>query len=667
MGLTPPWERPAEPNPMLDSALAYARLGISVFPVHGLRNGVCSCGSTDCKSPAKHPATPHGLHDATTDTAQIRAWWGAKPYLNVASPTVDRITLDIDPRNGGDLSLERIEERYGKLPDTWMVYTGGGGTHYTYRLPRGLAIKTAHPISPTFPGIDLQGSGAYVLLPPSTHISGRKYLPEASSDILDGQAIATAPDWLLQLCALHSEAERSTEPVELHNAFPSELAEARAALDRLDPDCGYEPWVKVGQALHSTCWIEAYGLWAEWSAKGTKWCGDIELRKKWRSFDANRSVQVTINTLYWMAKQMGQQAEPPPASEAPKSSWLVFASDLMAERQTVAWTISGVIPHNVLGQIFGASGSGKTFVHLDMALHVATGRDWHGHKVKPGAVLLVAGEGFYGLSKRLHAWAGHHEQDMAGVPLVLTRGAIVVPDRKELGKLRDEVLAVQDRLAVPLSWIVLDTLNRNFGGGDENSTQDMSRFVDGMAWLRDELQTGVCPIHHTGHLDGSRSRGNSSLYGALDYEIKVERDRESRIIKLACTKMKDAEEFADKYFESVPVGTPVTDEEGAIQTSIVLVETAQPGEVDDVAPHHLQAASDIVRRLASEYIARLTSQDLAVPDPTLVPLEDVREAFISTYEKRDSGRRAWNRIKVDLVAQFGGSSPLKVASGQGGT
>jgi hypothetical protein len=51
----------------------------------------------------------------------------------------------------------------------------------------------------------------------------------------------------------------------------------------------------------------------------------------------------------------------------------------------------------------------------------------------------------------------------------------------------------------------------------------------------------------------------------------------------------------------------------------------------------------------------------------LVPLEDVREAFISTYEKRDSGRRAWNRIRADLVAQFGGSSPLKVSSGQSGT
>jgi hypothetical protein len=131
--------------------------------------------------------------------------------------------------------------------------------------------------------------------------------------------------------------------------------------------------------------------------------------------------------------------------------------------------------------------------------------------------------------------------------------------------------------------------------------------------------------------------------------------------------MKDAEEFTDKYFDSVPIGTPVTDEEGAIQTSIVLVETGQPGDPDETAPHHLQAASDIVRRLASEYVARLASQGLAIPEPTLVPLEDVREAFISSYEKRDSGRRAWNRIKVDLVALFGGTSPLKVAAGQGGT
>ena len=62
----------------LDWALAYARARFRVFPVHTMRNGVCSCGGLNACKPGKHPVgtlVPHGLRNATTDPALIKAWW----------------------------------------------------------------------------------------------------------------------------------------------------------------------------------------------------------------------------------------------------------------------------------------------------------------------------------------------------------------------------------------------------------------------------------------------------------------------------------------------------------------------------------------------------------------------------------------------------------------
>ena len=60
-----------------ESALRYARRGWPVFPVHAVREGICTCGKADCDSPGKHPRTEHGFKDASVEGAKIRAWWSA--------------------------------------------------------------------------------------------------------------------------------------------------------------------------------------------------------------------------------------------------------------------------------------------------------------------------------------------------------------------------------------------------------------------------------------------------------------------------------------------------------------------------------------------------------------------------------------------------------------
>ena len=157
----------------LSAAVAAARRGWLVIPIHWPRDGQCSCGKGSCPSPAKHPLTKNGLKDATTDEAVIQQWWHRYPEANVAIVTgagSGIVVLDIDPPHGGDESLAALEAEWGRLPETVEVVTGSGGRHIYFKHP-GVGIAVPNSAGKLGPGLDVRGDGGYVLIPPSRHIS----------------------------------------------------------------------------------------------------------------------------------------------------------------------------------------------------------------------------------------------------------------------------------------------------------------------------------------------------------------------------------------------------------------------------------------------------------------------------------------------------------------
>ena len=182
----------------LQAALAYAReLGWAVFPLHSVEEaGRCSCHrGADCERAGKHPRTREGLKEATTEARTLRSWWVQWPDANLAVATgpgsgID--VLDVDPRHGGDDSLETLKAEYGPLPATAEQHTGGGGRHLLFAHHEGVRNKAG-----LAPGLDVRGEGGYVVVPPSTHASGRSYMWELSSR--PGQVEPAAwPPWLLE-------------------------------------------------------------------------------------------------------------------------------------------------------------------------------------------------------------------------------------------------------------------------------------------------------------------------------------------------------------------------------------------------------------------------------------------------------------------------------------
>jgi hypothetical protein len=135
------------------------------------------------------------LQSARPSAEQVADWFSRWPDANIGIVTGEisnLIVLDIDPKHGGDASLERLEHRFGPLPATIEATTGGGGRHLYFAHPGGL-IRNRTGLAQ---GIDLRGDGGYIVAPPSIHPSGLPYA-WASGRSPDDIMLAALPRWIL--------------------------------------------------------------------------------------------------------------------------------------------------------------------------------------------------------------------------------------------------------------------------------------------------------------------------------------------------------------------------------------------------------------------------------------------------------------------------------------
>lgn len=222
------------------------------------------------------------------------------------------------------------------------------------------------------------------------------------------------------------------------------------------------------------------------------------------------------------------------------------------------WTVDGVL--GGLGLLWGEAGVGKSFVACSLAAAVATGRPWLGHRVTEGPVVYIAGEGGApSVARRLDAALAALRFDPDdGTPLwIITPGVDMVAGPAE-------VMAVMDGVVPQL--LIVDTLARCFGG-DENSSQDMGKFVHTLDLLRDLYGGSVLVVHHANKTDSvgaRRVRGSSVLYGAVDVSMEL-RFAGNGCMALVADKLRDrdvSDAVAELRFEQVALPTGELDELG---------------------------------------------------------------------------------------------------------
>lgn len=221
------------------------------------------------------------------------------------------------------------------------------------------------------------------------------------------------------------------------------------------------------------------------------------------------------------------------------------ASDIVS-REPIVYLAARHIPEVSFGFLYSDPGAGKSFLALDLALHIACGaKSWHGDAIKAAddrIVVYLAAEGAHGFRNRIVAWHVKNGLPTYSDRFILIEQPINFMREEDIDKL---LRTVRDSIGAQPALIVVDTVSRAAPGTEENSVKDMSLFVRACDRLKDAYSCAVLGVHHA-NKQGGGLRGSTALLGAADFIFKLTRNKGASIGKLHCEKQKDG---ADGWIE----------------------------------------------------------------------------------------------------------------------
>ena len=364
--------------------------------------------------------------------------------------------------------------------------------------------------------------------------------------------------------------------------------------------------------------------------------GDNSIKWPHITPDGMKLIEATASRAYnSIAGKYGAAEIPLPPISAHKTRpatryKLKSALDVMSS-QPIGWLIKGVMPEKGLAAVYGPSGSGKSFIVLDMAASIAKGEQWFGYRTKKRVVVYVCLEGVAGISLRLRA---------LGKSVPANLHFLTSPVNMTTAKDLTDLVEACAGAGADGGVVVIDTLNMATPGVDENSSTDMGKSIAAANAIQRGLGGLVLLVHHTGKDASKGLRGHSSLFAALDAAIEVRRDGEARSFALA--KAKDGADGHVQHFTLDVVNLGI-DEDGDPITScrvrpvdrVVKTKALSPGQ---------QLGMDAFMAAAAQHIGK--------GDPTVhANLEDWRAEFLrrSTAETPAGRRSLFSRTRRELV------------------
>lgn len=242
--------------------------------------------------------------------------------------------------------------------------------------------------------------------------------------------------------------------------------------------------------------------------------------------------------------------------------------ELYSQPLEIDWLVEDVIPSNSVGMVYGASGSGKSHIILSMAAMIANGLPWFEKDTKQGNVLVLAGEGLGGLSRRFKAIEMEHGLTINQERLFVSNKAIGIDTDKGYKQVENAI----NELGEPPQLIIIDTLSRHLMQSEENSNDDMARFINRLEDIRLKYECTIILVHHTGKSANQGARGASALKANIDFSFEVE--GKDKKCSFTCDKMKDADDgLATKYFEIKSVKLGQVTSKGKQITGACVVKT----------------------------------------------------------------------------------------------
>lgn len=462
----------------------------------------------------------------------------------------------------------------------------------------------------------------------------------------------------------------ATEPESsAYGAEPVGLSSAQilAALAALPAELDYDSWISVGMALHHETRGEGFELWDEWSTYSPKYTNREYGLERWNSFGKSDSTVVTARSLVHLANQHGAgivlnapatmedfddlsrdtlaEAEPEAGSadddgfedvsagvagrgsaaadaragkavgKRPRFEPVPLA--LFAARPAPTWIVKGVIPRAELVVLFGESGSGKSFMALDLAACVARGLPWRGRRVNAGRVVYIAAEGAGGFRNRVVALVQAQQLTYADL------ARIDIIDAAPNMLLKDDALDVAKAIG-RADLVIVDTWAQVTAGGNENAGEDMGKALSHCKGIHRATGATVLLVHHSGKDASKGARGWSGLRAAADAELEVIRLANGRLLRTS--KQKDGDDGLEWGF-GLDVVTIGEDADGDPITSCVVTEQELP-------------SAKVMRILGpQETIVNDVLQEFALSQTTGIEVAAVLTAAVAKMPAPEAGKR----------------------------
>jgi hypothetical protein len=532
-------------SPMGQAALDYAAQGIAVFPL-GVR--------------AKEPLIKggNGFKDVTTDPAQIRAWWTKTPAANIGRALgrpYGALMIEDDPRHDGPASLAKLEARYGPLPDTYTVRSGGGGHHRYFKHPGGYIKSLDNRFGDEYPGVDVKADGGYAVAPPSIHPNGSRY------DVVNDAPHAELPTaWLDALLALQ-EAPAPASQAELAGttAYDGDGAKwldwaVERKRDGTSDQWGYKfaQQLLVNRVADPERWLWGYAAVAIYDPADPFTGRDVA---RWlRSAEHSRIVQNGRP-----ARESAPRKQPPeqpnmpsPAKDAPSPDmapmgifggnghlWRGMVELETVKPEQVRWLWHGRIPLGKLTVVDGNPDLGKSLVFgADISARVSRGRAMPGEAAglaEPAGVVILSAEDDLSdtIRPRLDAAGADVSRVLAtqSVPRLDAQGqpeegSFFIP--RDLPWLREAIAHKDAR------YVLIDPLMAYLHPGEVNSyrDQDVRTALAPLARLAAETGAAIVAIRHLNKGTASnplyRGGGSIGIIGAARSGLLVAEDPEDK-------------------------------------------------------------------------------------------------------------------------------------------
>ena len=387
----------------------------------------------------------------------------------------------------------------------------------------------------------------------------------------------------------------------------------------------------------------------------------VEITKATPSIQSESDVTTPARLIGVVETQETQELELPQQPLQREGFKLEAWDDI--EDEPVEWLIQGVIPQRSFVALYAPPASFKSFVALDIAECIATGRQFLGHEIsKQGAVLYIAGEGHGGIGTRIKALKTHHGTP-EGTPVYFLRRQVNL--RSSQTDLKDLVAAIDDLKAIHeihFEMIIIDTLARAFGGGNENASEDMGAFITAAGAIQGKYECSLLVVHHAGKDATKGLRGHSSLLGAVDTELEIIRIEGAQPPKgiLHISKQKDGEDGQRIGFRMVEVsstsGGVVDFESGDSSLAVEADADMDTDRINQSAPPNRTGAG-MNQRLALSCLHDAIKKygEMQVVDGMrnkCIKIDQWRDEFkkrMGSDVMPDTLKKAWYRVKADLA------------------